>query len=173
MANAGIAGIRLNLIGHADQPLDRWVSAQTLAHVRDLRWHVKVHVEVARLQDIVEPLLDAGMNVVVDHFGRPDPDIGVRDVGFRCLLELADTQRRKLYAQGLLVDDSQAQTMLPVVVDAQSERAIPQEPDAPHTPAPAVAANGSIQLQHGNTSLRIEGVPDATILRLVLERVLR
>ncbi|MEM5300180.1 transposase [Burkholderia sp. JPY481] len=72
---------------------------------------------------------------------------------------------RKLYAQGLLVDDSQAQTTLPVVVDAQSERAIPQEPDAPHTPAPAVAANGSIQLQHGNTSLRIEGVPDATILR--------
>ncbi|MBB5421594.1 putative TIM-barrel fold metal-dependent hydrolase [Paraburkholderia atlantica] len=52
-----------------------------------------MHVEVARLQDIVEPLLDAGMNVVVDHFGRPDPDIGVRDVGFRRLLELADTQR--------------------------------------------------------------------------------
>ncbi|MGF6380754.1 amidohydrolase family protein [Paraburkholderia atlantica] len=93
MANAGIAGIRLNLIGHPDQPLDRWVSAQTLAHVRDLKWHVEVHVEAARLQGIVEPLLDAGMNVVVDHFGRPDPDIGVRDVGFRRLLELADTQR--------------------------------------------------------------------------------
>ncbi|MEM5296840.1 amidohydrolase family protein [Burkholderia sp. JPY481] len=93
MANAGIAGIRLNLIGHADQPLDRWVSAQTLAHVRDLKWHVEVHAEAARLQGIVEPLLDAGMNVVVDHFGRPDPDIGVRDVGFRRLLELADTQR--------------------------------------------------------------------------------
>ncbi|MEX3815174.1 amidohydrolase [Paraburkholderia sp. BR13439] len=93
MANAGIAGIRLNLIGHADQPLDRWVSAQTLAHVRDLKWHVEVHAEAARLQGIVEPLLDAGMNVVVDHFGRPDPDIGVKDVGFRRLLELADTRR--------------------------------------------------------------------------------
>ncbi|MEM5340595.1 amidohydrolase family protein [Paraburkholderia azotifigens] len=93
MANAGVAGIRLNLIGHADQPLDRWVSAQTLAHVRDLKWHVEVHAEAARLQRIVEPLLDAGMNVVVDHFGRPDPDIGVRDAGFRRLLELADTQR--------------------------------------------------------------------------------
>ncbi|MGF6837719.1 putative TIM-barrel fold metal-dependent hydrolase [Paraburkholderia youngii] len=93
MANAGIAGIRLNLIGHADQPLDRWVSAQTLAHVRDLKWHVEVHAEAARLQGIVEPLLDAGMNVVVDHFGRPDPDIGVKDVGFRRLLRLADTRR--------------------------------------------------------------------------------
>ncbi|NUY00852.1 amidohydrolase family protein [Paraburkholderia youngii] len=93
MANAGIAGIRLNLIGHADQPLDRWVSAQTLAHVRDLKWHVEVHAEAARLQGVVEPLLDAGMNVVVDHFGRPDPDIGVKDVGFRRLLRLADTRR--------------------------------------------------------------------------------
>lgn len=93
MANAGIAGIRLNLIGHADQPLDRWVSAQTLAHVRDLKWHVEVHAEAARLQGVVEPLLDAGMNVVVDHFGRPDPNIGVKDVGFRRLLQLADTQR--------------------------------------------------------------------------------
>ncbi|RQR46575.1 transposase [Burkholderia sp. Bp9126] len=80
---------------------------------------------------------------------------------------------RKLYAQGLLVEDAQTQTMLPVVVDVQSDRTTVQKPDAPHTPAPAVAANGSIQLQHGNTSLRIEGVPDATILRLVLERILR
>jgi len=93
MANAGIAGIRLNLIGHADLPLDRWLSAQTLAHVHDLKWHVEVHAEAARLRGIVEPLLDAGMNVVVDHFGRPDPDIGVRDPGFRRLLELAETQR--------------------------------------------------------------------------------
>lgn len=93
MANAGVAGIRLNLIGHADLSLDRWVSAQTLAHVRDLQWHVEVHAEAARLPGIVVPLLEAGMNVVVDHFGRPDPDIGVRDAGFRRLLELADTQR--------------------------------------------------------------------------------
>ncbi|WP_176054797.1 amidohydrolase family protein [Paraburkholderia caribensis] len=93
MARAGIAGIRLNLIGHADLSLDSWVSAQTLAHVRALKWHVEVHAEAARLPRIVEPLLDAGVNVVVDHFGRPDPDSGVRDAGFRRLLELAETRR--------------------------------------------------------------------------------
>ncbi|MFP3247021.1 MAG: transposase, partial [Paraburkholderia sp.] len=80
---------------------------------------------------------------------------------------------RKLYAQGLLVEDAQTQTMLPVIVDAQSDRSTVQAPDAPDAPAPAVSAKGSIQLQHGNTLLRIEGVPDATILRLVLERILR
>jgi predicted TIM-barrel fold metal-dependent hydrolase len=93
MANAGIAGIRLNLIGHADAPLDACVSAQTLDRIRDLKWHVEVHAQAARLQSIVEPLLEAGMNVVVDHFGRPDPDLGVRDGGFRRLLELAQTRR--------------------------------------------------------------------------------
>ena len=80
---------------------------------------------------------------------------------------------RKLYAQGLLVEDAQAQTMLPVVVDGRSDRPAAHTPEATNASAPPQAANGSIQLQHGNTSVRIEGVPDATILRLVLERILR
>jgi len=91
MARAGIAGIRLNLIGHADLSLDSWVSAQTLAHVRALKWHVEVHAEAARLPRIVEPLLDAGVNVVVDHFGRPDPTLGAADPGLDDLCAVAST----------------------------------------------------------------------------------
>lgn len=80
---------------------------------------------------------------------------------------------RKLYAQGLLVEDAQTQPMLPVVVDVQPGRTAGDAPEATDAPTPAMATNGRIQLQHGNTSVRIEGVPDATILRLVLERILR
>jgi len=93
MREAGIAGIRLNLIGHADEPLEHWLSAQTLAHVRTLGWHVEVHAEAARLDGIIEPLLDAEVDVVVDHFGRPDPRLGASDPGFRRLLERSQTQR--------------------------------------------------------------------------------
>ncbi|WP_175943397.1 amidohydrolase family protein [Caballeronia sp. BCC1704] len=93
MAEAGIVGIRLNLIGHADNSLDHWVSARTLAHVRELAWHVEVHAEAARLEGIVAPLLEAGVNVVVDHFGRPDPALGASDPGFRRLLEFARSER--------------------------------------------------------------------------------
>lgn len=50
MARAGIAGIRLNLIGHPDQPLDSWISAHTLAHAGKLGWHVEVHAEAARCE---------------------------------------------------------------------------------------------------------------------------
>ena len=80
---------------------------------------------------------------------------------------------RKLYAQGLLVEDAQTQPMLPVVVDVHPGRTASHARQATDAPTPAMATNGSIQLQHGNTSVRIEGVPDATILRLVLERILR
>jgi predicted TIM-barrel fold metal-dependent hydrolase len=83
----------LNLIGHADNPLDHWVSARTLAHVRELAWHVEVHAEAGRLEGIVAPLLDADINVVVDHFGRPDPALGASDAGFRRLLEFGRSER--------------------------------------------------------------------------------
>ncbi|MFM0631912.1 IS66-like element accessory protein TnpA [Paraburkholderia xenovorans] len=80
---------------------------------------------------------------------------------------------RKLYAQGLLVEEAQTGTMLPVVVDGQSDRPASHAFEATDAPAPPMATDGSIQLQHGNTSVRIEGVPDATVLRLVLDRILR
>src|SRR6185312_2184025 len=56
---------------------------------------------------------------------------------------------RKLYAQGLLIEDAQAETMLPVVVDVQSDRPAARAPEATNAPAPREASKGSIQLQHG------------------------
>lgn len=37
-------------------------------------------------------LLKSGVNVVADHFGRPDPKLGVADPGFRYLLEAGRTR---------------------------------------------------------------------------------
>jgi predicted TIM-barrel fold metal-dependent hydrolase len=91
MARAGVVGIRLNLIGLPDLPIETSLTPETLAHIRQLGWHVEVHAEAARLEHIVLPLLDKGLNVVVDHFGRPDPALGVDDEGFRRLLDLAST----------------------------------------------------------------------------------
>jgi len=93
MARAGVVGVRLNLVGLPDQPVETNLTPETLAHVRQLGWHVEVHAEAARLERIVRPLLDKGLNVVVDHFGRPDPALGVDDEGFRRLLDLASTHR--------------------------------------------------------------------------------
>jgi predicted TIM-barrel fold metal-dependent hydrolase len=93
MDRAGVAGIRLNLIGAPEPSLDDPAWQATLAHVARLGWHVELHVEAARLAGIAGRLLDHDVRIVVDHFGRPAPSLGVDDPGFRHLLSLGRTGR--------------------------------------------------------------------------------
>lgn len=44
-----------------------------LHRIRDFDWHVQVHVDAARLGHIMAPLLEVGVKVIIDHFGRPGP----------------------------------------------------------------------------------------------------
>ena len=93
LSAAGVVGIRLNLIG---RPLPDLRSASwrtLLRRVAGLGLQVELHREARDLPGLIEPLLDAGVNVVVDHFGRPDPALGVDDPGFRHLLSMAETGR--------------------------------------------------------------------------------
>ena len=43
-----------------------------------LALHVELHCEARLLREFVPKLLHAGLDVVVDHFGRPDPALGHR-----------------------------------------------------------------------------------------------
>ena len=89
----GIVGIRLNLIGAPDPQLTSPVWQAALARLHALGWHVELHVEARRLPALLQPLLEAQVNVVVDHFGRPDPALGVEDPGFTALLAAGRTRR--------------------------------------------------------------------------------
>jgi predicted TIM-barrel fold metal-dependent hydrolase len=92
LAAAGVVGIRLNLVG---KPLPDFSSAPwraLLASVARLGWHVQVHREARDLPQVVAPLLDGGVRVVVDHFGRYDPKLGTEDPGFRYLLTTGSTK---------------------------------------------------------------------------------
>ena len=93
LKHAGCAGIRLNLFGLPDLNLSSSQWARVLGKVKELDWQVEVHAEARRMPEIVKPLLQSGCNVVIDHFGRPDPALGVRDPGFQYLLSVADTRR--------------------------------------------------------------------------------
>lgn len=93
LAAAGVVGIRLNLIGLAVPDLRTQPCQSLLARVNALGWHVEIHLQAARLADIMPALLQAGCRVVVDHFGRPDPALGVADPGFGYLLRQADSGR--------------------------------------------------------------------------------
>jgi predicted TIM-barrel fold metal-dependent hydrolase len=91
--SAGIAGLRLNLLGRPLPAFDDPVWRRHLAAIAALRWQVEVQAEADRLPQIMPPLLDAGVNIVIDHFGKPDPAQGTDDPGFRYLLTTAQSRR--------------------------------------------------------------------------------
>ncbi|KVO07721.1 hypothetical protein WJ69_21815 [Burkholderia ubonensis] len=71
-----------------------------------------------------------------------------------------------------LTDDANPEAILPVVVDEATAPPAPS-PMAIDTPGATGVPLGSIQIQHGKTSIRIEGTPDSAVLRSVLDRILR
>ena len=93
MADAGVVGIRLNLIGLPTPDVGSPAWVELLHGLRDLRWQVEVHQVAGKLEPVLEPLLAADLDVVVDHFGRPDAALGVDDPGFRYLLSTGRSRR--------------------------------------------------------------------------------
>ncbi len=93
LADAGVVGIRLNLFGLETPELQTPAWQTLLSRVNALGWHVEVHLQAARLEGVMPALLAAGCRIVVDHFGRPDPALGVLDPGFQYLLRQADSGR--------------------------------------------------------------------------------
>lgn len=93
LAEDGVVGIRLNLDGLPipDFAADPWPRLLESLRARD--WHVEVHREARDLPRLVDPLVAAGIDVVIDHFGRPDDDLGADDPGFGYVLGLGGTRR--------------------------------------------------------------------------------
>lgn len=93
LAAAGIVGIRLNLIGKPVPDARQGAWRELFATCAKLNWQVEVYDDAARLSQLVTPLIDAGLNVVVDHFGKPAVNLGVDDPGFQYLLGLGATRQ--------------------------------------------------------------------------------
>jgi predicted TIM-barrel fold metal-dependent hydrolase len=88
MAERGVVGIRLNWFRRAWLPDVTSADYRRLfATVRDLWWHVEIYLEGPSLANVLPRIRESGANVVVDHFGSPDPARGVACAGFQRLLE--------------------------------------------------------------------------------------
>ena len=90
---AGVVGVRLNLIGAPDPQVNADPWPTHLKQLAALGWQVEVQAEARRWPALLGPLLDSGVNVVADHFGKPDPALGVDDPGFRYLLTAGRSRR--------------------------------------------------------------------------------
>jgi predicted TIM-barrel fold metal-dependent hydrolase len=88
-SQAGVVGIRFNLIG---RDLTQALGAEQIALARRVArhgWQVEVQAEGPDLPIVLDRLLPTGAALVIDHFGRPDPALGVACRGFSALLDMA------------------------------------------------------------------------------------
>lgn len=88
MKNAGIVGMRLMFRGVNRLPdITTFEYRRLFRRIRDLDWHVHLHTEGPRLPALIELLESAGVKLVIDHFGTPDPDKGVACEGFKRMIK--------------------------------------------------------------------------------------
>lgn len=94
MSADGIVGIRLQL-ARKDRLEDFRSDEYRLLfrRVRDLGWHVQVAIEGQQLPPVLEALLETGVNLVIDHFGHPDPAGPADCAGFKAMLDAVDQGR--------------------------------------------------------------------------------
>lgn len=87
MGHEGVVGIRFNWFRR--DSIDDVTTAEyrrLLDQVRALGWQVEVYIEGHKLAALLPALRGQGVTVVVDHFGSPDPALGVKCPGFQEVL---------------------------------------------------------------------------------------
>lgn len=90
---AGIVGIRLNLIRKPVPDVKTGAWRDLVRACVKQKWQIEVYDDAARLPQLLGPLVDAGANVVVDHFGKPSTEQGIEDPGFKYLLGLGGSRQ--------------------------------------------------------------------------------
>jgi predicted TIM-barrel fold metal-dependent hydrolase len=87
MARDGVVGVRLSFITMKEMPdLTTFAWRRFLRRLRDLNWHVHLHIDGPRLPLVLPHFEAAGVKLVLDHYGRPDPAKGIACAGFQAML---------------------------------------------------------------------------------------
>jgi len=168
LRDQGIVGVRMNLPGRAipDFRAGPWPGLQERLHRLGL--HVEVHCESSELQNVLPSFIVAGNTIVIDHFGRPDPVLGMEDPGLRYLLSTASTGQvwvKLTAAYRLGRGDAASFTQSPVarsLISAMGTRRLVWGSDWPHT-----QLTGKIDFRKSRRLLD-ELVPDPDAQRRIL-----
>lgn len=84
----GVVGIRINLSTYGVRELVAPGADRLLSRVREMNGFVQIHCEKDELVQAAPMLRNAGVRLLVDHFGRPDLRRELAQPGFATLLEL-------------------------------------------------------------------------------------
>ena len=94
MREHGVEGIRLNWIKKQSIPdIDSPQYKTLLGVAKDLGLHIELFLEDRLQEQVVPQILASGVVLVLDHFGNPDPRLGVNSTSFQNTLRaLSDGQ---------------------------------------------------------------------------------
>jgi predicted TIM-barrel fold metal-dependent hydrolase len=88
LGRRGIVGIRLNLMQSDPEALSRHGLGALLARIEPLGWFVQIYAAGGVWETVAPLLRTAGVRLLIDHFGAPDPSRGVHQPGFQWILRL-------------------------------------------------------------------------------------
>jgi predicted TIM-barrel fold metal-dependent hydrolase len=88
MARQGVIGARVDLVADGPGVLAHPNMPRLLAIMRELGWLLQVQCEKQQMAEAAPVLRTAGLHMLIDHAGRPDPAAGLRQPGFQALLAL-------------------------------------------------------------------------------------
>ena len=87
LSDAGVVGLRINLMTYKLRELTEPGADRLFARLRELKWFLQVHYEKDELVEAAPLLRKTGLTVMLDHFGRPELERGLDQPGFRTTLE--------------------------------------------------------------------------------------
>jgi len=91
MQEIGIVGIRLNWNKKKAIPdINSAEYKRLLALAKDLDLHIELFIEDHLQEQVVPQILASGATLVLDHFGNPDPKLGINSKSFQNTLRALD-----------------------------------------------------------------------------------
>jgi predicted TIM-barrel fold metal-dependent hydrolase len=83
----GVRGVRTQIKPDGSgKPLDLGGIRRIAERTRSLGWHVEIHVDVGKMQDVETPFSDYPVPVVIEHMGHMPTATGIEAPGFQSLL---------------------------------------------------------------------------------------
>lgn len=89
----GVVGVRFQWRNVSLPDLSSFSYRRFLRRIADLDWHVHLHDDSPRLGPSIAAIEASGAKLVIDHFGRPDPTLGLACPGFAAVLRAVERGR--------------------------------------------------------------------------------
>lgn len=91
--DAGVRGVRFNFVTHLGEAADKEVVRAIVERIIPLGWHIVVHFDAFRLEELAPFLKELQLPIIIDHMGRIDASAGPDQFAFGLLLDLMQDER--------------------------------------------------------------------------------